>query len=60
MTITIYKVLTADPTRLLLIGANESPSMCGEQKLMASKEFDGSSKCDTDIEPSVTNTHCFF
>ena len=27
---------------------------------MASKEFDGSSECDSDIEPSVTNTHCFF
>ena len=52
--------LTIDPTRLELIGANESSSMHGEQKLMASKESDNPSDSESEIESSVTNTHCFF
>lgn len=53
-------VLTADPARLWLIGANESSSMYGEQKLMASKDFEISSDCTIEMELSVTNTHCLF
>jgi hypothetical protein len=49
-----------DPARLELTGVNESSSMYGEQKLMASKELDNSSDCNSEMEPSVTNTHCFF
>ena len=49
-----------DPARLLLIGVNESLSMYGEQKLMASKDFDVSSESNLEMELSVTNTHCFF
>ena len=49
-----------DPTRLELIGANESSSMHGEQKLRASKESDNPSDSESEIESSVTNTHCFF
>lgn len=52
--------LTMDPTRLELIGANESLSMHGEQKLMASKESDNPSDSKFEMESSVTNTHCFF
>jgi len=54
------KLLTVDPARLELTGANESSSMNGEQNLMASKELDNSSDCDSEMELSVTNTHCFF
>jgi hypothetical protein len=53
-------ILTVDPTRLELIGANEPSLIYGVQKLMASKELDNSSGCDSEMEPSVTNTHCFF
>lgn len=53
-------ILTVDPARLELIGANEPSLMYGVQKLMASKELDNSSGCDSEMEPSITNTHCFF
>jgi hypothetical protein len=42
------------------MGANEPSLMYGVQKLMASKELDNSPDCGSEMESSVTNTHCFF